>query len=622
MDIQHERRLILVTLGLTVTFLVLQFLMMELLPPSNVRLGLSIFLLLAAAGLGITGLSAALVGLTRLRKKAEDEQCIHLRLAQLVEAATDGILLLDKHSEVVVANRAVRDFLGSAAEPGSPFERWSRNCNLYLSGSDEPYPPDRLPIRRALDGEFGKVDDVEVRQGEKHTLCEVRSLPIHDQDRPVEYVGLVFVDISDRSAMERHLFRQKELFEKLAEVARHTTSDPSLEVTLRNALEVTLSITGAEHASLFLISPSGTALHSLLGRGEALRTEHRALAGSAIVEKGLAGWVFQNRQPALVTDTRLDERWVHMPNDPWDNRSALIVPIEVCDETLGVLGVYHRQPDWFNQEHLSFLSAAANQMALVLRNAQYFDEERQLVDELRRAQDISEAASQAKTQFLARMSQELRSPLTTILGYSNMLLEQARQTNPGALQPHLKRIETSAHQLLKQIDTMLQFSDVEAGRTELALQSINPAGLVYEAATAVQGLMERNGNQLRVELPGEEISLFTDPNSLRQILDHLLENACKVTMQGAITLSVHREQEETGCWVAFTVADTGIGMDASQAEKLFAPLSQGDPLSTWRFGEAGLGLAISRHLARSLGGDITHDTKPGEGSVFTLRLKG
>ena len=162
-------------------------------------------------------------------------------------------------------------------------------------------------------------------------------------------------------------------------------------------------------------------------------------------------------------------------------------------------------------------------------------------------------------------------------------------------------------------------SKIEAGKLELNPQTVQLAPLINEVIGTAGQLAEQNKNRLVVDAQENLGALTVDPIRLRQILLNLLSNACKFTKEGEVALRV-RKVADGREWVELAVADSGIGMTAEQQGKLFEEFVQVDASTARRFGGTGLGLAITRKLARMMGGDVTVASKPGEGSVFTVRL--
>jgi adenylate cyclase len=258
------------------------------------------------------------------------------------------------------------------------------------------------------------------------------------------------------------------------------------------------------------------------------------------------------------------------------------------------------------------VSTFADQAAIAIENVRLFDE---IQDKSRQL----ELASQHKSQFLASMSHELRTPLNAIIGLTEMMVTNAPRFGTEKAAEPLRRVHRAGTHLLGLINQVLDLSKIEAGKLELSPESVNLAPLVDEVIGTARQLAEQNKNRLVVDAQNNLGSLTVDPMRLRQILLNLLSNACKFTKQGEVALRV-RKVADARDWVEFAVADTGIGMTPEQQAKLFQEFTQADSSTAQRYGGTGLGLAITRKLARMMGGDVTVTSKPGKGSVFTVRL--
>ena len=240
--------------------------------------------------------------------------------------------------------------------------------------------------------------------------------------------------------------------------------------------------------------------------------------------------------------------------------------------------------------------------------------------ELDHAREAAEAASQTKSTFLAAMSHELRTPLNAVIGYSEMLQEEAEEYGKVEMIPDLQKINAAGRHLLDMVNNVLDLSKVEAGKTELSLTTFEVDALVNDITAVIQPLVETNQNRLEVDCTKTAGSMHSDATRLRQSLFNLLSNACKFTKQGVITFLVRRESEGQADVLVFKVSDTGIGMTSSQIDKLFEPFTQADASTTRKYGGTGLGLAISRRFVRMMGGEITVESEPGTGSTFTIRI--
>ena len=241
-------------------------------------------------------------------------------------------------------------------------------------------------------------------------------------------------------------------------------------------------------------------------------------------------------------------------------------------------------------------------------------------EELDIAKNLAEQANQAKSAFLANMSHELRTPMNAILGYSEMLMEEAEDLNQNGFIPDLKKINQAGTHLLALINGVLDLSKIESGKMEVFAEEIDLELLIDEVSATAHPLLEKNKNSLTIER-GKELGVaYQDMTKLRQILFNLLSNAAKFTQEGTITLHVNSTEEAGVSWLTVAVSDTGIGIAEDKIEHVFEEFAQADDSTTRDYGGTGLGLAISRRFCKLLGGDLSLHSKLGEGSTFTMRI--
>jgi signal transduction histidine kinase len=293
---------------------------------------------------------------------------------------------------------------------------------------------------------------------------------------------------------------------------------------------------------------------------------------------------------------------------------VLAVPLLREGHPIGVLVLARSVTRPFTDKQVEVVTTFADQAVIAIENVRLFDE---IQDKSRQLAE----ASERKSQFLASMSHELRTPLNAIIGLTEMMVSNAARFGTEKAQEPLQRVNAAGTHLLSLINEILDLSKIEVGKLELNLEPVDLARLIDEVIGTAGQLAEKNRNRLVVEAQENRGALNADSLRLKQILLNLLSNACKFTKDGEVALRVSKVADGRD-WVELAVADNGIGMTAEQQAKLFQDFTQADSLTARRYGGTGLGLALSRKLARMMGGDVTVTSEPGKGSVFTVRLPG
>ena len=296
------------------------------------------------------------------------------------------------------------------------------------------------------------------------------------------------------------------------------------------------------------------------------------------------------------------------------DHSQLVMPMVAADRVIGAVDWTDNQPGRrFSQDDLRLARTLITQATIAIENALLF---RQLEE---RAHDLAEA-NRLRSQFLATISHELRTPMNSIIGFSETLLDGLYGQLTEMQASRLERIQRNGYSLLALIDDLLDLSRIDAGRMKLHLETLQ---LTHAIATAAQNfeMESRKKNlTLRLDLPDDLPRVLADPERLHQIITNLLSNAVKFTHEGEIAIRACEVVIDSRSFIKTSVTDTGIGISDADQAIIFDEFRQVDGSSTRAYGGTGLGLAISRRLVEMMGGTIDVESTPNQGSSFSFTL--
>jgi signal transduction histidine kinase len=422
---------------------------------------------------------------------------------------------------------------------------------------------------------------------------------------------------------EDQLRRQNEYLAALQETTLGLIRRLELTELLEDILRRSAALVGTEHGYIYLAEPDGTEMQIRVGIGwPSVVVGIRIKPG-----EGLGGKVWETGQPLVVDDyPSWAGRLIFTLNNPL--HATVGVPLTSGSQVVGVIALAYLEPERrFGEEEVEILSRFAQLASVALENARLYAaaqaelaERKRAQAELELARDQALAANRAKSTFLTNMSHELRTPLNHIIGYSEIMLDEARESGQEHYIADLQKIRGAGRHLLTLISDLLDISKIEAGKMTLIPETFDILALANDVALASRLLIEKNGNTLQLNCPDDLGLIRTDVGKLRQMLMNLLNNAAKFTQQGMVTLTITREPDAAGDQVIFRVEDTGIGIAQEQMAHLFQPFVSLDSSITRRHGGTGLGLALCYHLSQMLGGEISVQSQPHQGSTFTLRV--
>jgi GAF domain-containing protein len=413
-------------------------------------------------------------------------------------------------------------------------------------------------------------------------------------------------------ARSRELAQSVEELQALGEVSQAVNSTLDLETVLTTIVAKAVQLSNTDAGVIYVCDELDQAFRLRATYGLSQEPVASLQAQGLGVSDAIRHATME-REPQEVADIR-DE-----PASPIRDlamragfRARLVVPLVGAARVVGALVIRRKEPGSFPKSTVQLLQTFAAQSVLAIQNARLFHE---IEDKSHQLQ----VASEHKSQFVASMSHELRTPLNAIIGLTEMMVKNAARFGTEKAQEPLQRVHRAGTHLLGLINQVLDLSKIEAGKLELSPQTVKLAPLMDDVVDTARQLAEQNKNRLVVEGHENLGALTIDPLRLRQILLNLLSNACKFTKAGEVKLAARKVSNGSN-FVEFVVSDTGIGMTAEQQAKLFEEFTQADASTAQNFGGTGLGLALSRKLARMMGGDVAVTSEMGKGSIFTVRL--
>lgn len=534
------------------------------------------------------------------------------------------------------------------------------------------------------------------------------------------------------------LTKERDRVETLYRITSQLSASLDLDRVLHRALELVVEAVGAEQASIMMLEPQSDRLTYRAALGEGVELPFGGMTARFSRDEGLAGWVIKHREAAILADTRQDQRWVKPHKQKREYRSALAVPLVVSDEVLGTLLLLHPQPDYFDEDHLRLVEAAATQVANAISNAELYNLIRDQTERLGytlkaqqieatksqsilegvadgvmvtdaggkvilvnaaaerilelpreealgrmtnemlglygdQAQDWMETASRwskqpetytigeylaaqldvgdrivsvhlapvlmgdeflgtvsvfrdvtaeveterTKSEFVSTVSHEMRTPMTSIKGYVELLLMGTVGTLTDDQHNFLTIIKNNVDRLTELANDLLDLSRIESGRVELSTRVMCVEEAISQVITAIEARAKSKGLILQQDVPPDLPGVIADPARVAQILTNLVGNACQYTPTGGeIVVSARAHQEE----VNISVSDTGIGIAPEDQNKIFDRFFRADDPLVHEESGTGLGLAIVKSLVEMHSGRIWVESELRKGSTFTFTL--
>ena len=430
------------------------------------------------------------------------------------------------------------------------------------------------------------------------------------------YAAQVVMALENRRLLEeldrttQHLIVASREVHALSEVSRAVSSSLDLQVVLDTVVEHAVKLSDSEGCGIYQFDARRNAFDIVAsynlsdGFLRAVAETPVGPRGSVLRRASTRGEAIQVFDVGVVAEVHAREALMEE-----GFRSLLAVPMGDEDALRGLL-LYRRLPGRFDERVVNLLTALASQSTVAIHNARLF---RETEDKSRQL----EVANRHKSEFLANMSHELRAPLSAVIGYGEILLEQVfGELNTKQAQYLESMLASSRHQL-SLINDILDLSKVEAGRVELELSTFSLPDVLDYALTLVRGPATRYGVTLALEVRADVGTVTADERKVKQILLNLLSNALKFTPEGG---RVDLRAAQEGDLVEVAVCDTGIGIAPADQEIIFEEFRQGGGEAARKLEGTGLGLTLARKFVQLHGGSIAVRSALGTGSTFTFTL--
>jgi len=562
----------------------------------------------------------------QLALQTQQSTASNARYAAIIESAAAGIVRIDGRGRILQLNDSALRMLGYQPEEvlGQNVkmlmpERWATQHDEYLAAYQTTGEKHVIGIGREVAAQHKDGTQIPVHLA----VSEVQHQGDLTASESREFIGI----LSDLRAVAAAREREQQERSLLQVLHRGLTdyhallSGNTLWQFLKEALK---ELTQSEYALIGeVICREGSPalkIHAIsdLSWNEPTRQLMQKLRDGEMFlsnPDSMLGQVFAGGQTVLSNNMLDDSRGGALPKGHPVLHRYLGVPIIDRGEVIGMYAIANAQQD-YDDVLIDWLKPFTSTCALLINLYRQINEQERFTEELKVARDLAERSSKAKTDFLSSMSHELRTPLNAILGFAQ-LLGNGKQPLAERQQRQVDQILRSGSHLLNLINEVLDLARIESGHTQVSLEPINLQEVIEETLEIVRALAVNQNIGLQVQLEGTQNCLVeADYTRLKQILINLLSNAIKYNrLAGTVILRCQLRENR----VHISVSDTGIGIAAEQMSMLFEPFNRLGAQNSSIEG-TGVGLALTRKLARLMQTDIFVESTVGEGSVFCFEL--
>jgi len=535
------------------------------------------------------------------------------RTETMIAGMSDGVMLVDGEGKTVFINPAGQTLLGSS-EVSVPIFKQAEVYRLRDEGG-APLDAKEVPAAQALStGKTVQDRTVMIAREDRQVAVSMNATPLHEEGR-ITGVIVTFRDITERRLLEEEMQVQAERAQILADAGAFFSSNIDPNWVTQAIAERVAEVLG-DWAAVILKAPDSNEL-----RVASIYHRDMASLGLAwsyiyrqplVVGEGIIGQVVATGYPSLTQNvgggspTQTDATSYHVPH--MKLASLLILPLRTRREMLGAMVIAANDPERaIDDENLPLAEVLAERASLAIENAKLYTEQ---VEARRKVEDLS----RLKDEFLSIASHELRTPVTSIKGYTQLAKTLIRENDLATSEEYLDIALDQIDRMSRLILELLDVSRIETGRLEIRREPIKWAAFVRDVVHHHPAGSER---KLHVSLPDTDKQVSGDRDRLEQVLGNLLENAAKYSPDGS---DINVNVEDRGDQLVTAVCDRGIGIPADELGQVFERFHRGRQVSSTNYGGLGLGLYITKQIVERHGGTIWVDSKEKSGTTFYFSL--
>jgi signal transduction histidine kinase/HAMP domain-containing protein len=429
-------------------------------------------------------------------------------------------------------------------------------------------------------------------------------------NRMSEELGRLYQQLEARTG---ELARSVEELKALGDVGQAVSSTLDLQTVLTTIVARAVELSATEGGVIYEYDAQAREFHLTASHHMHEELTQALQAEPIHLGEGAVGKAAVLRAPVQVPDAVNDLEYSLARLRPIlaqsGTRSILAVPLLREQQIIGGLVVLRKESGDFSQEIINLLQTFAAQSVLAIQNARLFRE----IEEKSRQLEV---ANRHKSDFLANVSHDLRTPLNSIIGFTRIVLRRTGDQIPDLQKENLQKVLISSEHLLSLINTLLDLAKIEAGKMDVVAETVRVEDIVSMATATVEPLLKDGRVRFVKDISPDLPPLKTDRDKLKQILLNLLSNAAKFTEDGEIRVSARQENGT----LKLAVSDTGIGMKKEALDHIFEEFSQAEKTTASKYGGTGLGLAIVKKFTNLMGGEIAVESEVGKGSKFTITI--